>query len=167
MSPVLFSAVNLNSCEINNGCSFCFAAGNVHLNPTVHKDTRWFSFYDHSLSLDAVWHSELLSHSFNWFSQGTSPWSLSSEGADTGNESYSSRVFAYNVLDLELQSSFYLLPPKTKSLTRNILVVILELRPPQHKVLADDTNQDMMRSLLVVFRPLRAYASQYEPLSMY
>ncbi|CAL1135030.1 unnamed protein product [Cladocopium goreaui] len=104
---------------------FLSKSGNVHLNPTVHKDTRWFSFYDHSLSLDAVWHSELLSHSFNWFSQGTSPWSLSSEGADTGNESYSSRVFAYNVL-------------------------------------ADDTNQDMMRSLLVVFRPLRAYASQYD-----
>ncbi len=31
------------------------------------------------------------------------------------------------------------------------------------KVLADDTNQDKMRSLICVFRALRVYAGEFDP----
>eukprot|EP00435_Cladocopium_sp_Y103_P061586 s902_g23.t1 len=99
-------------------------SGSHHVKSETHKDVRWFSWFDHAVAWNKSWHVEAMVNTMQWFSEGISPWH--NLPAPTGDsDSYSSRVFAWNVL-------------------------------------ADDTNQDYMRSLIAVFRPCRIYAAEYD-----
>lgn len=66
---------------------------------TVVKDSRWFAWYDAAKSWDRIWHLEAMVHGFAFFLEGKNPWSIAPQIAENGevSESYSSRVFAWNV----------------------------------------------------------------------
>lgn len=160
--------------------------GSNHVLAEQHKDVRWFSWFDHAQEWDKVWHAEGLVHSLQWWTEGKSPWHHLPTSS-TDSETYSSRVFAWNVSSLEFvrKGKDYHPNPNRKQISSRInkdfrynsLILFARkvsdlpmsyLEMSQNasclfpsKVLADDTNQDMMRSMVSIFRPLRIYAAEY------
>jgi len=101
--------------------------GSVHVCADSPKDVRWFSFFDHGQCWNARWHTEMLVLSYSFWLEGKNPWSVKAVDItdDIGQDSYSSRVAAWNVL-------------------------------------ADDQNQDKIRSILRVFAPARIFLAEYD-----
>ena len=102
------------------------------------------------------------------FSEGKNPWQLGAAAGGNG-DSYSTRVFAFNVTESHIHI-YFLVTYNLRISTQYMMTAILHtnclcfLSPcDTTQVLADDTNQDMMRSLVTVFRPLRVFAAEYEP----
>ena len=74
--------------------------GSPHLMSSTVKDARWYAWYDACVAWDRVWHTECMTHAFSWWLQGKSPWVLSA--SPESDESYSSRVYAWNAAGLEM-----------------------------------------------------------------
>lgn len=76
-----------------------FPVGCAHLVSDQHKDSRWFSWYDHGQGWNARWHTECLCLAFSFWSEGQSPWHLAPQ-SDDSTQSYSMRIFAWNATRL-------------------------------------------------------------------
>ena len=134
--------------------------GSLHLKSDTAKDVRWFSFWDHAVALDKVYHSESMCHAFALFTEGQNPWALKGKG-DASEDSFSARVSAWHVWALLSRS-----PSQVQTVFETVGICCTSVELDRHisvslpQVLADDTNQDKMRAFIVVFKALRMFVAE-------
>ncbi len=72
------------------------------MHSSSHKDTRWFSFWDHAVAHDQNWHVEAMCLGFTYWLDGANPWDLKPpELLGSGvSETYSARLAVWHAARL-------------------------------------------------------------------